>query len=335
MADENRSVVLRIKRKRTEDPLDALLVAQVFKKPHIEKGEGRDKDNEEVDNSKHNPTIERVFKFVGSVPQGDVVKKKDLLIKIQKQSGSHEHLAKSHIHDHQTRQERLRQKKKLLNQEARFKVISSHRENEAESSSHLVGTSGMCQESDISSVDQCEELGVEDDVDLEVQRLLSVYDLVKDDESRDSREKREERKERKRQQSEDVNAILCNSVKMIREKLTVSEESKTEEKALEKEGYVYDFYYPSDNYGRLGDIVEVLPFDPDLVHEALQEDFDEIYDDEDDSNDESNWRNDYPDENEGLSDSSQERRFYEDYGFDSDEGYRRYAFDEDLSEDDD
>lgn len=114
-----------------------------------------------------------------------------------------------------------------------------------------------------------------------------------------SREKREERKERKRQQSEDVNAILCNSVKMIREKLTVSEgrvlichslsvslrgipspllyvgsprweglihqhlsyfvvlfsESKTEEKALEKEGYVYDFYYPSDNYyGRLGDM---------------------------------------------------------------------------------
>ncbi|CAH3019808.1 unnamed protein product [Porites evermanni] len=392
MADENRSVVLRIKRKRTEDPLDALLVAQVFKKPHIEKVEGSDKDNEEVDNSKLNPTIERVFKFVGSVPQGDVVKKKDLLVKIQKQSGSHEHLAKSHIHDHQTIQERLRQKKKLLNQESRFKVISSHRENEVESSrdeaevkkntkknkaiihldltslinkgfingqkenvylgeehgkfqagkigpsclfGHLVGTSGMCQESDICSVDQSEELGVEDDVDLEVQRLLSVYDLVKDDESRDSREKREERKERKRQQSEDVNAILCNSVKMIREKLTVSEESKTEETALEKEGYVYDFYYASDNYGRLGDIVEVLPFDPDLVHEALQEDFDEIYDDEDDSNDESNWRNDYPDEDEGLSDSSQERRFYEDYGFDSDEGYRRYAFDEDLSEDDD
>lgn len=31
-------------------------------------------------------------------------------------------------------------------------------------------------------------------------------------------------------------------------------ESKTEEKALEKDGYVYDFYYPSDNYGRLGDM---------------------------------------------------------------------------------
>ena len=31
-------------------------------------------------------------------------------------------------------------------------------------------------------------------------------------------------------------------------------ESKTEEKALEKEGYVYDFYYPNDNYGRLGDM---------------------------------------------------------------------------------
>lgn len=43
----------------------------------------------------------------------------------------------------------------------------------------------MCQESDICSVDQSEELGVDDDVDLEVQRLLSVYNLVKDDESRE------------------------------------------------------------------------------------------------------------------------------------------------------
>ena len=43
----------------------------------------------------------------------------------------------------------------------------------------------MCQDSDICSVDHSEELGVDDDVDLEVQRLLSVYDLVKDDELRD------------------------------------------------------------------------------------------------------------------------------------------------------
>lgn len=43
----------------------------------------------------------------------------------------------------------------------------------------------MCQDSDICGVDQSEELGVDDDVDLEVQRLLSVYDLVKDDELRD------------------------------------------------------------------------------------------------------------------------------------------------------
>ena len=41
-----------------ESLLLVVVVAQVFKKPHIEKGEGRDKDNEEVDNSKHNPTSE-------------------------------------------------------------------------------------------------------------------------------------------------------------------------------------------------------------------------------------------------------------------------------------
>ena len=42
--------------------------------------------------------------------------------------------------------------------------------------------------------------------------------------------------------------------------------------------------------------------------------------------DESNWRNDYPDEDEGLSDSSQERRFYADYGFDSGKSSKTQSF---------
>ena len=41
-----------------ESLLLVAVVAQVFKKPHIEKGEGSDKNNEEVDNSKLNPTSE-------------------------------------------------------------------------------------------------------------------------------------------------------------------------------------------------------------------------------------------------------------------------------------
>lgn len=35
--------------------------------------------------------------------------------------------------------------------------------------------------------------------------------------------------------------------------------------------------------------------------------------------DEGNWRNDYPDEDDQWSDSSQDRKYYEDYGFDSGE----------------
>ena len=31
-------------------------------------------------------------------------------------------------------------------------------------------------------------------------------------------------------------------------------EPRTEQIKSDKEGYVYDFYYPSDNYGRLGDM---------------------------------------------------------------------------------
>ena len=41
-----------------ESLLLVAVVAQVFKKPHIEKEEGNDKDNEEVDDSKLNPTSE-------------------------------------------------------------------------------------------------------------------------------------------------------------------------------------------------------------------------------------------------------------------------------------
>ena len=330
MAADDRSVVLRIKRKRTEDPLDALLVAQVLKKPYIARNEDCEKDATYFKNneSTSTDTVERVFKFVGSVPQGDETKRKDLLTKI-KQSINHEDLAKSHIQTQQAFQDRLRKQKKLLNQEARFKVISSNRENEHGS------TSQPESKGDLTKVDAASG-GAADDVDLEVQRLLSVYDLVKDQESM-SEKRREERKSRKAQQAADVNAILCNSVKMIREKLAVTDDSskeRTEQKKSEANGYVYDFYYANDNLGQLGDIVEVLPFDADLVHESLDEDFGEIYDDEDDSNDEGNWRNDYPDEDDQWSDSSQDKRYYEDYGFNSDEEYRRYAFDEGRSDED-
>ncbi|XP_068752420.1 probable RNA polymerase II nuclear localization protein SLC7A6OS [Montipora capricornis] len=332
MASESGSVVLRIKRKRTEDPLDALLVAQVFKKPHIEKNEDNDKGNAESKEDLLSSTVERVFKFVGSVPQGDDLKKKDLLAKIHKQCLGHENLMKSHIPDQQTIQERLRQKKKLLNQESRFKVISSLRGSETDSSSDQGCKTTSSGEGSSSVYSPSEEETV-DEVDLEVQRLLNVFDVVKD-EVQNSEPKREQRMLRKKQQPDETRAILCNSVKMIREKLTLSQEPKTQWRNPEKEGYVYDFYYPSDNYGRLGDIVEVLPFDSELVHESLMDDFGEIYDDDDDSNDEGNWRNDYPDEEDNLSDSSQERRFFGDYGFDSDEEYRRYAFDDNLSDGD-
>ena len=64
-----------------ESLLLVAVVAQVFKKPHIEKGEGSDKDNEEVDNSKLNPTSEflrYIYRYI------DVRKKKTLSTYIYK-----------------------------------------------------------------------------------------------------------------------------------------------------------------------------------------------------------------------------------------------------------
>ena len=42
--------------------------------------------------------------------------------------------------------------------------------------------------------------------------------------------------------------------------------------------------------------------------------------------DETNWRNDYPDEEDSGSDTSLNRRYYEDYGFDSGEERQINAF---------
>uniref|UniRef100_A0A8C5WGJ8 Probable RNA polymerase II nuclear localization protein SLC7A6OS n=1 Tax=Leptobrachium leishanense TaxID=445787 RepID=A0A8C5WGJ8_9ANUR len=95
----------------------------------------------------------------------------------------------------------------------------------------------------------------------------------------------------------DPEAILCNAVKMIRERLTVSKQSQGSELRENADEFVYDIYYAeSSPTDWIQDILYVQPYtqEQELVPDDLEPE--ETYEDEDDENDEGNWRNDYPDE---------------------------------------
>ncbi|KAM9121853.1 putative RNA polymerase II nuclear localization protein SLC7A6OS isoform 2-T2 [Pangshura tecta] len=110
------------------------------------------------------------------------------------------------------------------------------------------------------------------------------------------------------QKTDDPDAILCNAVEMIRERLTVSETDKGLEHHGKEEDYVYDIYYmETATPGWIQNILSVQPYTHE--YELVDDDHisEEIYDDEDDENNENNWRNDYPDEDEFLPEEDEDR----------------------------
>ncbi|XP_070808949.1 probable RNA polymerase II nuclear localization protein SLC7A6OS [Pituophis catenifer annectens] len=100
--------------------------------------------------------------------------------------------------------------------------------------------------------------------------------------------------------------ILCNAVEMIRERLTVSDNSKEAEDGLNKEEYVYDIYCTETAApGWIENILSVQPYTQEFDLMDEEHFAEETYEDEDDENNENNWRNDYPDEDEFLDEGSE------------------------------
>uniref|UniRef100_UPI00358FABA4 probable RNA polymerase II nuclear localization protein SLC7A6OS isoform X2 n=1 Tax=Myxine glutinosa TaxID=7769 RepID=UPI00358FABA4 len=90
--------------------------------------------------------------------------------------------------------------------------------------------------------------------------------------------------------------VLCNSVRMVRE-LAISGVGSGHRDSGDV--YVYDIYYSATpGVSDAEDVLSVMPLNAwdDLIFD-VEEGMEEAYEDEDDENEESNWRNDYPDEN--------------------------------------
>ncbi|NWW70412.1 S7A6O protein, partial [Climacteris rufus] len=128
------------------------------------------------------------------------------------------------------------------------------------------------------------------------------------------------------QQKTDPDAILCNAVEMIRERLNVSEDGKKEHGDQEDE-YVYDIYYKETSApGWIENILSVQPYREEYEWVNGDPGPEEVYEDEDDENDENNWRNDYPEEEEFLPEEDGEKESEESFS-DEDQCYRRRTWD--------
>ncbi|XP_030811616.1 probable RNA polymerase II nuclear localization protein SLC7A6OS isoform X2 [Camarhynchus parvulus] len=127
-------------------------------------------------------------------------------------------------------------------------------------------------------------------------------------------------------QKTNPDAILCNAVEMIRERLNISEDGK-EQHGHKEDEYVYDIYYKETSAPDwIENILSVQPYREE--YEWVNDDPgpEEVYDDEDDENDENNWRNDYPEEDEFLPEEDGEKDSEESFS-DEDQCYRRRTWD--------
>ncbi|KAG5849379.1 hypothetical protein ANANG_G00109750 [Anguilla anguilla] len=298
---EPSSTILRVKRKRGTDPADALLLAckrirpeptvQPAGDPVPEPGEG------EIENS--------VFKLVATVASQDApvqahvraaLARPRVVHALRPSSGSTQRIVGD-----------LRSAKWATRREERYRVLSAHRAGLPADPAPPAGRRAERGEArEDGRPDAATQWGRCD---------VQVFDIVQEE---------EEEKGPARPVTSDPETILCNSVKMIRERLSVSGDGVGSEHREKEDDYVYDLYYQETLApGWIQDILSVRPYlqENELVPEEDPREQEE-YEDEDDENEEGNWRNDYPDE-EGSEDGSDFEERYAGFGEDEEGVGRR------------
>lgn len=291
------TTILRVKRKRGTDPADALLLACKRIRPESttqSPGETAPEPNEtEVENS--------VFKLVATVASQDAPVQTQVREALARPRVTHA------LRPSATSSQRimgdLRSTKWSTRREERYRILSSHRaglftERPASASTPAPAPT----QAQIEVPERGKQAGLGGTEADWILGQVQVFDLIQDEEE-------QQEKGSSKTKTSDSEEILCNSMKMIRERLSVSGECLGAEHREREEDYVYDLYYQETAVpGWIQDILSVRAYTdegelvPDLVvHEE------EVYEDEDDENEEGNWRNDYPDEDSGDDEDREER----------------------------
>ncbi|XP_023858135.1 probable RNA polymerase II nuclear localization protein SLC7A6OS [Salvelinus sp. IW2-2015] len=256
------TTILRVKRKRGTDPADALLLACKRIRPETTSQTAGETVPEPDDTAVENS----VFKLVATVASQDApvqTQVREALARPRmahalRPSGSSQRIVGD-----------LRSVKWSTRREERYRILSSHR-------------AGMSAEQPPST--QPEPTEEEPGKNAWSLGEVQVFDIIQEDGDQD--------KVPSKLLTPDPETILCNSMKMLREKLSVSGDGVGVEHREREDDYVYDLYYQETvAAGWIQDILSVRPYSdegelvPDLVVNE------EVYE-----NEEGNWRNDYPDE---------------------------------------
>ncbi|XP_020370793.1 probable RNA polymerase II nuclear localization protein SLC7A6OS [Rhincodon typus] len=314
------AAVLRVKRKRGAEPAEAFLLACKRLRAADEAGE--------PGSGQH--VVRTLFKLAATVGTPD-----DPVPRHVKEALSKDKALLA-LKPSETSVRRIqlcaRASCKTTSEKNRYKVIASHRRTFSTEFSESQSDDVKCahQPETETSGDRCEENQDswketsfrcnKDNVESAAE--IQVFDVVQHNEHLEKDERDSEHKLFKDPdlEQDDTEIVLCNSVKMIREKLAVSDSGPGTQHRENMEEYVYDIYY-TDSYitgDEIQGILSVMPCyeENELVVDELIAD--EAYEDEDDENEENNWRNDYPDE-----DSSESYWNSEEDSEEEDENYRQ------------
>nr|KAF6286407.1 solute carrier family 7 member 6 opposite strand [Myotis myotis] len=252
--EAGRTAILRVKRKRSEEPAEALVLAcKRLRKDVVELAvqktppEGLEKAAEK-----------NVFQLVATVcSQEDPVQ--PLLRALPPPWGTHQRIR----HD-------LRASTRKIQQEGRYRVVSSRRPSDL-------------------LLDDLESEDARENPEAGGDAGFQLLDLV-----------HEEGDPEAAATASDPDVILCNSVELIRERLTISEDGPSVgPREEQKDDYVYDIYYlETATPGWIENILSVQPYSQEweLVNDGKQLEGVDEDEDEDDENSENNWRNEYPEE---------------------------------------
>ncbi|XP_027999006.2 probable RNA polymerase II nuclear localization protein SLC7A6OS isoform X2 [Eptesicus fuscus] len=266
--EAGRTAVLRVKRKRSEEPAEALVLAcKRLRSDAVESAaqktppEGLEKAAEK-----------NVFQLVATVCSQEEPVHPFLRAALPPPWGTQQRIR----HD-------LRAATRKIQQEGRYRVVSSRRSSgiplDALESEDVLGNPEADGDAGFQLLDLVHEEG-------DPEAAAAAADSYK---------------------VADPDVILCNSVELIRERLTISEDGPSvEHREEQKDDYVYDIYYlETATPGWIENILSVQPYSQEweLVNDDQQ--LEDIYEDEDDENSENNWRNEYPEEesNDGDEDS--------------------------------
>lgn len=284
--------LLRVKRRKNDDPLDVLVLS-------AKKRKTESASSEEEGNIK-------ILKLAATIDvKDDGLKLTETVTNI---------LSKKNYPNFE--ELKLKYKKSLSSKQVDKEVKETVKENRVESRFRLVAQKRALKIEDMEewpndavepdSKSQKSEAGSQEE-----KELFHLYDVVSEDVKNDLKETKSEPKE--------VEKISCNGMEMIREYV----DAKNSE---DEYGYVYDVYYTDALDGETADfddslldsLVSIQPFNSakDFRYDEYRDDPNEFqYEDDDDSNDEFNERNDYPDE-----DDEDDERYYG--GFDDEDDYQ-------------